>query len=103
VDKARVCNASCAKIPVWAIEALVTDTIDVLVTSIANSVVASVAAWSKQSLGNKIKLGILNSRSECMLGVVAMLQAHMARNTEIIVITGSASDEVLFCKFCSLC
>jgi hypothetical protein len=57
--------------------------------------VTNVTAWSKQGLSNEIKLCILNSRLECMLWVVAMLHANMARNAKVIVGAGSAGDKVL--------
>lgn len=79
------------------------DTVDVLVTSITDGVVASVAAWGKQSLGDEVKLCIRNSWNKGVLGVVTMLHAHMARNAEIVVITGGASYEVLFCEICNRC
>jgi hypothetical protein len=70
-----------------------------LVTSITDSIVANVTARSEQSLRDEIKLGLLNSRLESMLGVVAMLHANMARNAEIIVGARSASDKVLLRQF----
>ena len=60
---------------------------------------ANVAAWSQQSLGDEVKLGLLDSRFESMLGVVAMLHADMASNAEIIVGARSAGDEVLLGEF----
>ena len=66
-----------------------------LVTPITDSVVTNVTAWSKQSLSNEVKLRILNSRLECMLGVVAMFHTNMARDAEVVVGAGSASDKVL--------
>jgi hypothetical protein len=57
--------------------------------------VANVAARSKQSLCNKVEGCILNSRLECMLGVVAMFHTNMARDAEVVVGAGSASDKVL--------
>jgi hypothetical protein len=57
--------------------------------------VANVAAWSEQGLCNEIKLSFLDSRFKCMLGMVAMFQANMARNTEIVVGASSAGYKVL--------
>jgi hypothetical protein len=95
VDKASIRVASLAEVPVWAVEALVTDTVNVLITTVTDSIVTNVATWSKQSLCNDIKVGIFNSRHECMLWVVTMLQAYVARNAKIIVWAGCASNEVL--------
>jgi hypothetical protein len=47
MDKTGVDNASGAEVPVRAIQTLVTDAIDVLITSIADSVMFSIAAWLK--------------------------------------------------------
>lgn len=47
VDELRVWNAGLAVVPVWAVEALMADTIDVLITAIANSLVRKVTARLK--------------------------------------------------------
>jgi hypothetical protein len=99
VDEARVDNAICAEVPIWAIEALVTDTIDIFVAAITDSIVTGVAARSKQSLSNRLEVRVLNGRKECMLRVVAMLVVNVAWNAEIIIITSSASNEALLGKF----
>jgi hypothetical protein len=72
VDEAGVGNASRAVIPVRAVETLVANTENGLVTSITDSIVTDVAARSKESLSNAIKVNILNSWKEGMLRVVAM-------------------------------
>lgn len=54
VDKTGVDNACRAVVPVRAVKAFVTDTEDVLVTTIANSMVTRIAAWLKKSLGKRI-------------------------------------------------
>jgi hypothetical protein len=116
VDEAGIDNTCRAIVPVRAVEALVTDTKDVLlalalhfqrgqafaylVTTITNGVVARVAAWLKKSLGKRIQGHIFNSRSKGMLWVVAMLKTHMTWNAEIKVITGSASDKAFLGKLC---
>jgi hypothetical protein len=99
VDEVSIGNARCAEVPVRAVKALVTNTVNVLITSITDSIVANVTTRSEQSLGDEIKLGLLNSRFECMLGVVAMLHANVARDAEIKVGARSAGDEVLLGKF----
>jgi hypothetical protein len=99
MDETGVDNANWAEVPIWAVEALVTNSIYVLVTSITDSVVARVATRSKQSLGNRLKNGIFNSWSETMFGVVAMLVVNVARNAQIIIVTSSASNEALLGKF----
>jgi hypothetical protein len=47
VNEARVDNTTGAEIPIWAVEALVANAIDVLVTTITDSVMTRVAAGSK--------------------------------------------------------
>lgn len=100
VDEASVGVASRAKVPIWAVEALVADAVYVFVTSITDSIVASVAAWGEKSLGNQVKVGIFNSWLESMLGIVAMLHAYVARDAQIVVWACSASNEVLLGEFC---
>jgi hypothetical protein len=78
MNETCVGNAGSAEVPIWAVKALVADTIDILVTTVANSVVTNVAAWSEKSFGNQIKVRILNSRLKCMIGVVAMLHSNVA-------------------------
>ena len=116
VDEAGIDNACRAIVPVGTVEALVTDTKDVLlalvwhsqrdqafaylVTTITDGVVARVAAWLEKSLGKRIQGHIFNSRSKGMLWVVAMLKTHVTRNAEIKIITGSASDKAFLGKLC---
>jgi hypothetical protein len=52
VDEVGIWHADRAEIPIGAIEALMSDTIDVFITAIADCIVASVATWSKESLHN---------------------------------------------------
>jgi hypothetical protein len=70
-----------------------------LITSVADSVVTNVTAWSEQSLGDEVKLRVLHSGLECMLGVVTMLHANMARDAEIKVGAAGAGDKVLLGEF----
>jgi hypothetical protein len=117
VDEVGIGDARCTEVPIRAVEALVTDTIDVLfvclamipqevgeyttylITPITDSVVTNVTAWSEQSLSDEVKLRILNSRLECMLGVVTMLHANMASDAEIKVGAAGAGDKVLLGEF----
>jgi hypothetical protein len=50
-------------------------------------------------LRHRLKSGILNSWSEAVLWVVAMLVVDMARDAKIIVLARSAGNKVLFGKF----
>jgi hypothetical protein len=100
MDEARVDNASRAVVPVRAIKALVSDAVDVFVTSIADSRVACIASGLKKSACKRVKDSIVNCRCKCMLGVVTMLKRNVARNTEIKVITCCASHEILLWELC---
>ena len=103
MDEVGIWHADGAKVPVWAIKALVPNTVDVLVASITDSVMASVTTWSKEGLGNHVEVSILNSRSKSMLWVVTMLDQDVARNAKIKVITGSTGDKVFLAEFCLVC
>jgi hypothetical protein len=85
VDEAGIWLASGAEVPIWAVKALVADAIDVLITSITDSIVSNVAARSKQSLGNDVEVGVLNSWLESVLWVVAVLHTDVARDAQIVV------------------
>jgi hypothetical protein len=78
VDEVGICNASCTEVPIWTIKALVTYTINVLVASIADSIVANVAAWGEKGLGNQVEVCILYSRLEGVLWVMTMLVTDVA-------------------------
>ncbi len=85
MNEASIRVASRAEVPVRAVKALVADTVDVLITSVTNSIVASVSAWGKKSLGNQVEVGVFNSWLKSMLGVMAMLHAYVARDAQIVV------------------
>jgi hypothetical protein len=101
VDKAGVDETFRAVVPVWTVHALVANTIDVLVTPVTDSTVAYVAARGKQSLGYDIKLRALDCRSEGVLWIVAVLQGDVTGDAEVVVLAGSAGDEVLVGPFCN--
>jgi hypothetical protein len=86
VDEASVGNAGRAEVPIWAVETLMADAKDVLVTPITDSIVPNVAARSKQSLRHHIKVRVFNCRNESVLGVVAMLHCDVARDAKIVVL-----------------
>ena len=101
VDKAGVDETFRAVVPVWTVHALVANTIDVLVTPVTDSTVAYVAARGKQGLGYDIKLRALDCRSEGVLWIVAVLQGDVTGDAEVVVLAGSAGDEVLVGPFCN--
>ena len=77
-----------------------TNTVNVLVAPIADSVVARISARSEQGLSNRLKGGIFDCRSEAVLRVVAMLIVNEACNAEVKVLASSAGNKALVCKFC---
>lgn len=93
VDELRIWNAGLAVVPVWAVKALVANTVDVLVTTITDSLVRDVASRVEKCLGEGLQGGICRCWCKRMLWVVAMLNLVMAWNAEIKVITVYASDE----------
>jgi len=95
VNEAGVCNASRAVVPIWAVEALVADTIDVLVTTIADGIVGGVAARSKESLSQQAMVGFFGNEAEGMLRVMAVFHLYMALDAKVVIITSSASDKVI--------
>lgn len=98
VDEASVGLASRAKVPIWAVEALMANTVNVLVTTITDGVVSNITARGKKSLGNNIELGVLDGWLESVLGVVAMLHTDMATDAKVVVRACSAGNEVLLSK-----
>lgn len=98
VDEASVGLASRAEVPVWAVEALMANTVDVLVTTITDGIVSNITARGKKSLGNDVELGVLDSWLESVLGVVAMLHTDMASDAKVVVGACSAGNEVLLGK-----
>jgi len=95
VNEAGVCNASRAVVPIWAVEALVADTIDVLVTTIADGIMGGVAARSKESLSQQAMVGFFGNEAEGMLRVMAVFHLYMALDAKVVIITSSASDKVI--------
>lgn len=103
VDVTGINNAVRAVVPIRAVEALVADTVDVLITTITDGVVSHIASWGQQGLGDEVEISILNGGCESVLGMVTMLNRQMARNAKIVVLTRQAGDEVLLGQFCSTC
>lgn len=99
VDELRIWNAGLAVVPVWAVKALVTNTIDVLVTTITDSLVRNIASRVEKCLGKGLQFGVRRCWCKRMLWVVAMLDLVMAWNAEIKVITIHASDETVLWVF----
>jgi hypothetical protein len=101
VNEASIDDASRAVVPIWAVEALVANSVDVFVTSITDCIVAGVASRAKESLRDQVEVSIFDSRDESVLGVMAVLLSSVARNAEVVVLARCAGNEVLLREFCS--
>jgi hypothetical protein len=99
VDEGSVDNAFRAVIPIWAVQALVADASDVLVTAITNSVVSLVSTSSHLD-GNVVwHIGTCNGRDKGMLGVVAMSILGETSLAEVEILAGGAMEELGLGKF----
>lgn len=96
VDEAGVDSTERAVVPVWAINALVANAVDILVTTIADGIVTLVAAGCEEGLSNEVEFCAHGSRGEGVLWIMAMPEGDVARNAEIVVFTGSAGNELVF-------
>lgn len=94
VGLASILDTVIAVIPVWAIQALVTHAVDLLVTAIANRVVADIAASSKLCLCRKWENSVLRGWLECMSWMVAMLVSCVTLDAQVEVVTSGTSDEL---------
>ena len=101
MNEAGVDDARGAVVPVWAVHALVTDTIDVLVTAITDGIVALIPAGREEGLGNQVELRALQSRDEGVLWIMAVPQGNVARNAEVVVFAGNTGDELILGPFCN--
>jgi hypothetical protein len=99
VDKSSVDDAGSAVVPIRAVETLVSDTVDVLITTITYSMVSSVAARFKKLICKRIQRSIFNSGCKGVFRVMAVLKSDVAGNTEVVVIAYSASNKVCLGEF----
>ena len=88
-------NARAAVVPIWAVQALVTDAVDLLVTAIADGVVANVTARGKGSLCGHAEDSTLSGRLEAVRGVVSVFVGGVARDAQVEVIASRASDKLM--------
>lgn len=87
-----------AVVPIRAVEALVADTEDWLITTIAQSGVLDTASRSTEKLGHSAD-GVLCNSFEGMSWVMTMLVGLMACSAEIKIIAVNASDELVLDVF----
>lgn len=98
VDIVRGLDAGIAVVPVWTVEAFVADTVDVLVTSIADGLVTDITACLEHLLAlpsHADREDIISWR-ESVLWVVTMLVVDVALNAEIVVGAVLAGNEGVF-------
>jgi hypothetical protein len=86
--------ALAAVVKVRAVEALVTHTVNHVVTTIADGSVSEVAASGKKSLLGEGEGSVIGGRLEVMSRVMAVRVEHVAVQAKIIVITLDASNKV---------
>lgn len=84
-----------AVIPVGAVQALMANTIDELVATIANSGMANVPARVAEGPSKGRKDGLRSSGLENVAGVVTVLVVHMAVQAEVVVFTAETCDKLL--------
>jgi len=95
VDEAAVLVAGRAVVPVRAVQALVTDSLDLDIASVADSAVLLVAASGQAPRNLKLKASPLNSSHEGMLGMMTVAILGKASSAKIKVIACSAVDELI--------
>lgn len=98
VNERSTLEASTAVVPIWAVEALVADTENEIVTAIADGLMSDVAAWLEHFCHTILHTGRqgLSGWSEGVLWVVTVLIGNMALNAEIKVWAVIAGNEAVF-------
>jgi hypothetical protein len=95
VDELGVLETVGAVVPVWAVQALVADTVDELVAAIADGVVTNVPARIAEEIGQSREDSLGCRGRESMTGVVTMLVANMASQAKVIIVARDASNKLL--------
>lgn len=95
VDELGVLETVRAVVPVWAVQALVADTVDELVTAIADGVVTDVPARVAQEIGQGRQDSLGRGGLEGVARVVTVLVANMASEAEVVVFARNAGNEFL--------
>jgi hypothetical protein len=90
-----------AIIPIGTIQALVTYTVNILVTSITNCQVAHITAWFAESGTHRTKKGILGGWRKGVVGMMPMFHANKASRAKVIVFADGACKEVSHGKYCN--
>lgn len=95
VRKFGILDTIGAIVPIWAVQALVANTIDELVAAITDSGVANVSARVAKEVSQGRESCLSGGGLEYVTGVVAVPVANMAMQAEIVVLTADASDELV--------
>lgn len=88
------------EIPIRAVQALVADSIDVLVTSVTNGVVAHISARRQQRLGDRREMSAINGGHEWVSRIMAVKIIHMAGHAHVVIGALNTRDEMLLSEFC---
>lgn len=94
MDELGVLHTLAAVIPIGAVQALVADTIDELVTAIADSRVANIPTRVAEEIGQRRKDRLGRGRLESMARMMTMLVVDMALQAEVVVVTSDTGDEL---------
>jgi hypothetical protein len=98
VDVVNVLVAVVAVVPIRAIQALVANAEDLLVTSVADGAMTGIAAGSEQHLSREREDGVFRGWLEAVGGMMSVLLSNVALDAEIKVRTRSASHELALWK-----
>ena len=90
-----------AKVPIGAVETLVTDSADCLVASIANRSMTNITAWGAEKLGRRSHQGIGSRGLECVAWMVSVVVVLVAGHAQIVIVAVVASDEVVLRELCN--
>jgi hypothetical protein len=87
-----------AIVPVWAVQALMADTIDELVAAVTNSWVADVSSRVAEEISQSRKSSVGGSSCEGVARMVAVLVADVAVHAQIVIFARKAGNKFLLGK-----
>lgn len=100
MDVSRILDAVGAVVPVRAVNAFVTNTVNGLVTAIAVGRMAEVSSCLTELFGQRTDLAERACRLESVARMMAVSVQDMAVQTEVVVITAGAGDAIIFWNDC---
>lgn len=89
------------KIPIRAVETLVTYAEDCLVTSITNRGMTNITTWGAEKLCGRCHQGFSSRRHECVAWMVTVLVILVAGHAQVVILTVLTGDEVVLGELCS--